>query len=106
MGPWKRTKNAARLGGIFETQQKISALGELGSATSGFQAALLSPPKGQALWGPRWGLDLLGGSEFRLRQGGLRPLARATWRAPSEMGPQERKKKNAARLGGIFEAQQ
>jgi len=51
-------------------------------------------------------LDLLGGSEFHLRQGGPRPLVRATWRAPSEMGPQERKKKNAARLGGIFETQQ
>ena len=38
---------------------------------------------------PRAGFDILGGNEFRLRQGfgGAKTLVRGTSRVPSEMGP-------------------
>ena len=78
----------------------------LGSRRAAFRPHFFLPPKGWPFGDPGGDWTCSAEVNSACAKGDSAPLARAPWRAPSEMGPQERKKKNAARLGGIFETQQ
>ena len=82
---------------FLKRSNKSQRLENWGARRAAFRPYFFLPPKGWPFGDP-FSLDLLGGSEFRLRQGfghGPNPCTRR-WRAPCAMGPLERKKKNAA----------
>ena len=78
---------------FLKRSNKSQRLENWGARRAAFRPYSFLPPKGQALWGPRWGLDLLGGSEFRLRQGGPAPCSRHLARPIRDGAPGEKEEK-------------